>query len=407
MILKTFDNDIDRWTAKIGIFNKSIANFIDAGNDRKHKIEQLEFDGLEPKEAKAQAGSFWSYLSKPKESTKKQPIDVDEMFPKLEGEGLNKATERISEMSIQVAKNETTWQELFNTDNKRERHYAKLGQQLEGQIIETENVAAANDKARESIIEQNKAMKEQTLGAKASKFAFNALATVGNMAINAFISYGLNAAIEAWDNYANAQENAIERGNEAFDRMQQNQSKIADAQSVFDSIKSNTVTLDDGREITRFEQLSMGVSSLGENISLTKAEFDEYNSILAQLSGAGLTATTSMSALEEQMKNLRTETNRDTLKGLGDWVDGFNAKNNQMANDSTKEIGYQQKINALDKIYKNEDNGFQAQDVKKLSWWEELGGNYAANMQMQAAAQQFNSDASRMLTESAQESPAV
>ncbi len=403
MILKTFDNDIDRWTAKIGIFNKSIANFIDAGNDRKHKIEQLEFDGLEPKEAKAQAGSFWSYLSKPKESTKKQPIDVDEMFPKLEGGGLNKATERISEMSIQVAKNETTWQELFNTNDESERHYAKLGQQLEGQIIETENVAAANDKARESIIEQNKAMKEQTLGAKASKFAFNALATVGNMAINAFISYGLNAAIEAWDNYANAQENAIERGNEAFDRMQQNQSKIADAQSVFDSIKSNTVTLDDGREITRFEQLSMGVSSLGENISLTKAEFDEYNSILAQLSGAGLTATTSMSALEEQMKNLRTETNRDTLKGLGDWVDGFNAKNNQMANDSTKEIGYQQKINALDKIYKNEDNGFQAQDVKKLSWWEELGGNYAANMQMQAAAQQFNSDASRMLTESAQE----
>ena len=404
MIFKTFDNDIDTWMAKIGVGRKSINDFVEAYKKRKADIDKsLSKDEANSEESKAQVGSFWSYLSTPKESTKKQPIDVDEMFPKLEGEGLNKATERISEMSIQVAKNETTWQELFNTNDESERHYAKLGQQLEGQIIETENVAAANDKARESIIEQNKAMKEQTLGAKASKFAFNALATVGNMAINAFISYGLNAAIEAWDNYANAQENAIERGNEAFDRMQQNQSKIADAQSVFDSIKSNTVTLDDGREITRFEQLSMGVSSLGENISLTKAEFDEYNSILAQLSGAGLTATTSMSALEEQMKNLRTETNRDTLKGLGDWVDGFNAKNNQMANDSTKEIGYQQKINALDKIYKNEDNGFQAQDVKKLSWWEELGGNYAANMQMQAAAQQFNSDASRMLTESAQE----
>ncbi len=339
--------------AKIGVGKKSINDFAEAYRSRDTDIKKIAKENKTTKnEAKAQVGSFWSYLSKPKESTKKQPIDVDEMFPKLEGEGLNKATERISEMSIQVAKNETTWQELFNTDNKRERHYAKLGQQLEGQIIETENVAAANDKARESIIEQNKAMKEQTLGAKASKFAFNALATVGNMAFNALISYGITKAIEAWDNYANAQENAIERGDEAFDRMQQNQSKIANAQSVFDSIKSNTVISDNGREITRFEQLSQGVNALNENVSLTKSEFEEYNSILNQLSGAGLTATTSMSNLENQIKSLRQSANYDTLEGFDDWIDGFNAKNNQFATDFTKEIGYQQKINAIDEVFR-------------------------------------------------------
>lgn len=74
-----------------------------------------------------------------------------------------------------------------------------------------------------------------------------------------------------------------------------------------------------------------------------------------------------------------------------------------MANNFTKEIGYQQKIKALDKIYKNEDNGFQAQNVKKLSWWGELGGNYAANMQMQAASQQINADTREMSIRSAQE----
>ena len=340
-----------------------------------------------------------------KEPIKPQLINVDALYPKIDKNNFDFDgwINELNNVDKGVKAGILSWQDYSNRLDDNEKWIAKWGQETEGQIRTQEGLVKANQQARDSALEQNKALKEQTLGAKASKFALNALATAGNMLFDMLVSVGINAAIEAWDNYANAQENAIERGNEAFDRMQQNQSKIADAQSVFDSIKSNTVTLDDGREITRFEQLSMGVSSLGENISLTKAEFDEYNSILAQLSGAGLTATTSMSALEEQMKNLRTETNRDTLKGLGDWVDGFNAKNNQMANDSTKEIGYQQKINALDKIYKNEDNGFQAQDVKKLSWWEELGGNYAANMQMQAAAQQFNSDASRMLTESAQE----
>ncbi len=413
MIFKTFDNDIDNWSAKIGVFGKSINDFTEAYAKRKAAIGKSK----NKKETKQEVGSFWSYLSKPKKEDPKfitnknteivSSQNIDSYIKKLTPDSANAKLKEI-----------LRWQGIANSKkDKRNWHdyYKQLLADGDGYLIglikNTDNLSQltgedlvkANDEARQSTIEHNKALKEQSLGAKASKFALNALATVGNMAFDMLVSAGINAAIEAWDNYANAQENAIERGNEAFDRMQQNQAKIANAQSVFDSIKSNTVISDDGREITRFEQLSMGVSSLGENISLTKAEFEEYNSILEQLSGAGLTATTSMSALEEQMKNLRTETNRDTLKGLGDWVDGFNAKNNQMANDSTKEIGYQQKINALDKIYKNEDNGFQAQNVKKLSWWEELGGNYAANMQMQAAAQQFNSDASRMLTESAQE----
>ncbi len=418
MIFKTFDNDIDSWTAKIGVFKKSINDFVTAYKSRKKDIDNSAKDNnITKKEATAQAGSIWSYLSKSKEEGKKfttnkngeivSSQNIDSYIKKLTPDSANAKLKEILKWQgiANSKKDKRNWQDYYK------QLLADGDGYLIGLIKNTDNLSQltgedlvdANEKARQSAIEHNKALKEQTLGAKAGKFALNALATAGNMAFDMLVSAGINAAIEAWDNYANAQENAIERGNEAFDRMQQNQAKIANAQSVFDSIKSNTVISDDGREITRFEQLSMGVSSLGENISLTKAEFEEYNSILEQLSGAGLTATTSMSALEEQMKNLRTETNRDTLKGLGDWVDGFNAKNNQMANDSTKEIGYQQKINALDKIYKNEDNGFQAQNVKKLSWWEELGGNYAANMQMQAAAQQFNSDASRMLTESAQE----
>ena len=59
-----------------------------------------------------------------------------------------------------------------------------------------------------------------------------------------------------------------------------------------------------------------------------------------------------MSNLENQIKSLRQSANYDTLDGLGDWVDGFNAKNNQFATDFTKEIGYQQKINAIDEVFR-------------------------------------------------------
>jgi len=309
MIFKTFDNDIDTWMAKIGVGRKSINDFVEAYKNRKEDIKKsTKHNEANPNEAKSQVGSFWSYLSKKGEGKNyyKNSLGeivtsetIDSFLPKLND---NQANDKIKEILnwqdkiVNDQTNSTTWQDYYATLGEGEGYVIDLIQNTKDlSKLNGKDLVDANNQARESIKAQNEAMKKQTLSAKAGKFALNTLATVGNMAIDALVSYGLNAAIEAWDNYANAQENAIERGNESFDRMQQNQSKIADAQSVFDSIKSNTVTLDNGREITRFEQLSQGVNALNENVSLTKAEFEEYNSILNQLSGAGLTATTSMS----------------------------------------------------------------------------------------------------------------
>ena len=367
MIFKTFDNNIDKWKAKIGILGKSINDFEEAANKRKIDIDDLTYTkGVDKKEAKSQVGSFWNYLSRPKEEGEQYYKNslgeiitsgtIDSFLPKLDD---NQANDKIKEILnwqdkiVNDQSNSTTWQDYYATLGEGEGYVIDLIQNTKDlSKLNGKDLVDANNQARESIKAQNEAMKKQTLGAKAGKFALNALATAGNMLFDMLVSVGINAAIEAWDNYANAQENAIERGNEAFDRMQQNQSKIANAQSVFDSIKSNTVISDNGREITRFEQLSQGVNALNENVSLTKAEFEEYNSILNQLSGAGLTATTSMSNLENQIRSLRQSANYDTLDGLGDWVDGFNAKNNQFATDFTKEIGYQQKINAIDEVFR-------------------------------------------------------
>lgn len=210
----------------------------------------------------------------------------------------------------------------------------------------------------------------------------NGLKTVGSaalgigadVAINAGIGLAINGLIDLWDKYANAQENAIDRGNEAITKAQENQQKIANAQDLLDNIQSDTVVdATTGQTITRFEQLSQGVNSLGENVSLTQSEFAEYNSLLDQMSSAGLTTTNSLSNLEEQVKNLRKSTNMDTLEGLSDWVDSFNAQNNQKATDFTKELGFQQNLEALEKIQDIASGKISSSEGEKTSFWEKLG----------------------------------
>ena len=204
-----------------------------------------------------------------------------------------------------------------------------------------------------------------------------------NVGINLLIGTLINSAISAWQKYSNVQENAIAKSSDAVSKLQANQNKIKSAEEVLSSIKENKVIDSSGNEITRFEQLSQGVNSLGENISLTKSEFEEYNSILDAMSNAGLTATTSMAGLEAQVKQIRKSSNIDSLKGLNDWVDGFNAQNNQLYTDRTKEIGYQQKLNALDKIIGKD--GKKPSKIDTQSSWDTLSANLAATNELRAA----------------------
>lgn len=65
MIFKTFENnDIDKWTAKIGLFGKSFNDVIDSINKRKLDIDNLMSSGLvsSHSDAKKQVGGLFSYL---------------------------------------------------------------------------------------------------------------------------------------------------------------------------------------------------------------------------------------------------------------------------------------------------------------------------------------------------------
>lgn len=226
--------------------------------------------------------------------------------------------------------------------------------------------------------------------------------TLANVGINLLIGTIISKAISAWQNYSNAQKNAIEKSKTALSTLQENQNKIKSAQDVFNDIKSNKVIDTNGNEITRFEQLSRGVNSLGENVSLTKSEFEEYNSILESMSSAGLTATTSMARLEAQVKQIRKSANMDSLKELDDWIEGFNAQNNQMYTNATKEVGLQQKLSALNKVYADPNMpNDKIEEVTGMSFWEKLGNTYAAGNMAIAAGQTASSKARESLLDSA------
>ena len=205
MIFKTFDSDIDKWTAKIGIFGKSFNELGTAINNAfKSVIDNLDnFD---------ENVGFWESLKNnllpKKEDITSQLVDV---MPEINTDNLIDATEKIKILSKDVANGTTTWQELFDTLPEGQKYFAQLGQQMEGQIITTEGVAKANQAARDAAIAHNAALQQQTLSAKAGQVALKGLAIAGNMIAMWAISKVLQITIEKITELANASEIAEEK----------------------------------------------------------------------------------------------------------------------------------------------------------------------------------------------------
>ena len=192
-------------------------------------------------------------------------------MPELNTNNIVDATEKIKFLSKNVTSGTTTWQELFDTLPEGEKHFAQLGQQMEGQIITTEGVAKANQKAREATIAHNAALKQQTLGAKTATVATKALATAGNMIAFLLISKGIELAAVAIDNYINRVEKCKERVNDIVSTFNY---AIDTANAHKNSI--NEIAL-------RYNELSKGVDNLGQNVSLTTDEYSEYTAIANQI----------------------------------------------------------------------------------------------------------------------------
>lgn len=195
------------------------------------------------------------------------------------------------------------------------------------------------------------------LGAGLKNIGKTALSIGGNILIDTAISYGLTKAGEAWNNYSNKQENAIEKGNEALSNYKQTNSTMQEATSW---IKDNA---------ERYTELAKGATSLGEQGSLTDSEFKEYNELSAQMAtylpsqikgyNSLGTAILSVGDSTKQVNNaLQSEKLTQYAKSANeasDVIDKFKAEMYQNAG-LTKEIGLTNQQKAIESFLADYDD---------------------------------------------------
>lgn len=97
-------------------------------------------------------------------------------------------------------------------------------------------------------------------------------ATLGSMAVNWAISEVIGLAIEGLDNIANKAEHAKEKADAFSISLSESQNKFAQ-----DSEKISELS-------AKYDELSKGVNEAGINVSLTSSQYDEYKSVIKQLS---------------------------------------------------------------------------------------------------------------------------
>ena len=221
--------------------------------------------------------------------------------------------------------------------------------------------------------------KKSSSFAEFTKKAGSALKSFAATAINAAMFYaiskGIEFAIQKWEEYSNVQEEAIERGQKALETYNESAQKVQSAKQVVASIAP-----EDG-SVSRWEELSKGVNRFGENVSLSTSEFEEYQSIASQIANAFpelvsgynslgepiLTAANNVETLKAALQEQQDLLNKQTIDSAQDFIDAFNAQNNQYAYDSTKEAGWKQQIDTINELENSLSDRLEQSKNKSLS----------------------------------------
>lgn len=224
-----------------------------------------------------------------------------------------------------------------------------------------------------------KALKQQTLGAKAAAVGMQALAMAGNMLAFWAITKVLELAVKGIDELAHSAEHCKERVDEL----------MSSYQSALDRANSNAKTVED--LASRYEELSKGVNNLGETYVLTTEEATEYHEICNQIADMFPTlisgydsegnAILSLKGNVEQLRDAYKEAQQEAYNML--IVSGKDSDGNDILKNasnilkdtslSSYEYGNFEKIKFLDELIEASSN-----IDKMLSLWNNSIGKKAS-----------------------------
>lgn len=280
MIFKTYENDLDGIFNKLG-FNKR--TFAEWGSQVKEA-----FNGAE-----TGANKFYTTLNKISSVMKtaftvpKDKLDwiknsqgeivtknnIDSYIPQLSQDKADGLVKSIQAQSIAVTNGTKNWQDYFQElDDKKQGHITDLIKNTKDlSKLTGDDLVQATNAARESALKHNAALQQETLGAKAATLGLEALSVVGNALISMGISFAISAIIKGIDNLAHSAQKCKERVNDLMNTYD----------SALNTANDNASTTE--KLADKYENLSTGVNNLGENVSLTTAEYAEYNDIVNQI----------------------------------------------------------------------------------------------------------------------------
>ena len=224
------------------------------------------------------------------------------------------------------------------------------------------------------------------------KTAFSGLWTV--IAQHPFIATAAAIAI-----CAVAIDKFTESAEELADRIEGVTSKYKEQHDALIKVKGDYDTSNEDSLISKYERLSKGVNSLGENVSLTAGEYEEYQSIINTVAEqmpelvtgynsqgqAILECAGNVDALAEAYRNLIKEQNKEVLETGNDILKDFNNDVNKLlhsqgvkgttkAHDSgmIEQLSSVGHLKTLEDILKSEDlesaiSNLSSTDAKRIS----------------------------------------
>ena len=221
-------------------------------------------------------------------------------------------------VSEEGVSSQTAWYRTMNTSSQTAK---KL-------FDDEENLT----KVGKSVILSEKAIADAsnnlTLEAKAASVGMEALAMAGNLIVSWAVIEVISLIIKGLDSLINAEDKAIEKGNKA----------LSEIQSLNEEIKDINKTIGDNED--KYTEYAKGVSVAGENISLTKEQFEEYHDITNQIAekfpsmvngfdaegNAILKNKGNVEELTNALKDYNKEKAKEAFNKIEDVVEGSRAK---------------------------------------------------------------------------------
>lgn len=326
MIFKTFDSDIDKISAKWGIFGKS---FNDIGNAIVGRISDIN-KGFQATDdligSIKNSDSVWKRLYPSKETIQSQMIDIEALFPKQTDEYFSSLLNGLTQQQNLINTTKGSWTEYFKNLGEGEKWQIEFVKNTDLQKASLDDVKKSYNSARDAAIAHNAALKQQTLSAKAGQVALKGLAIAGNM----LAMWGISELISGLYELSQVSDEVANRAQELGNTFNTTKSDISNYKAQIDDLYK---TINDSNssieDVTTARQTLMSVQD--ELIDKYGSEKETVDLITDAINGQSDALDT---LTEKQWQATKNEFNNSGfLENISNGINGYSNNIDKMLNE--------------------------------------------------------------------------